>query len=98
MPPTKTIEVRVLPRNLRWEVSVNGVTRRLIDWHAIERAEELMRGERTAQALVIVEGPDRGEEERILVAPGRHSSRAADASLAFDEPGSSETFTHHVAR
>ena len=40
----------VVPRNMRWEVSVGGVTRRLIDWlctkdraveHALERAREV---------------------------------------------------------
>jgi hypothetical protein len=43
-------EVLVLPRNQRWEVSVGGVTRRMIDWlctkeraveHALERAREV---------------------------------------------------------
>ena len=43
-------EVVVVPRNMRWEVSVGGVTRRLIDWlctkdraveHALERAREV---------------------------------------------------------
>jgi hypothetical protein len=42
--------VIVVPRNLRWEVSVGGVTRPLIDWlctkdraveHALERAREI---------------------------------------------------------
>lgn len=77
MPP-KTIEVRVIPRNLRWEVEVNGVTRRLIDWlctkdraieHAVERARELLRCEGTGQAVVVVERADHSEEERVLVAP-----------------------------
>ena len=43
------VEVRVVPRNLRWEVVADGVTRRMIDWlctkeraidHALERAKE----------------------------------------------------------
>ena len=43
-------EVLVVPRNHRWEVSVGGVTRRLVDWlctkeraveHALERAREV---------------------------------------------------------
>jgi hypothetical protein len=43
-------EVLVIPRNMRWEVSVGGVTRRLVDWlctkeraveHALERAREV---------------------------------------------------------
>lgn len=67
MSPHRTIELRVVPRNLRWEISVNGVTRRLIDWlctkeraidHAFERARELLRWDQQAQALVIVERPD----------------------------------------
>jgi hypothetical protein len=42
--------VLVVPRNQRWEVSVGGVTRRLVDWlctkeraveHALERAREV---------------------------------------------------------
>jgi hypothetical protein len=80
---TKRIELRVVPRNLRWEVSVNGVTRRLIDWlctkeraidHAYERARELLRWERDVGAVVIVERPDHTEEERLLVAPWQNAS------------------------
>jgi hypothetical protein len=83
MPPTKTIELRVIPRNLRWEVSVNGVTRRLIDWlctkdraieHAVEQAQEHLRWENQAQAIVIVERPDHTEEQRVVVAPWQNAS------------------------
>ena len=84
MPPTKTIELRVIPRNLRWEVSVNGVTRRLIDWlctkeraidHAFEQARDLLRWEAgDAQAIVIVERLDRTEEQRVVVAPWQNAS------------------------
>ena len=84
MPPSKTIELRVIPRNLRWEVSVNGVTRRLIDWlctkeraidHAFEQARELLRFEPgEAQAIVIVERVDRTEEQRVVVAPWQNAS------------------------
>jgi hypothetical protein len=107
MPPPKTIEVRVVPRNLRWEVSVNGVTRRLIDWlctrdraieHAIERGQDLIRWDRNAQAVVIVESLDHAEEQRVLVAPRQDTSRRADERASFDEPSSSEAFAHHVAR
>jgi|GEM_PF-3000569 len=107
MPPPKTLEIRVIPRNLRWEVSVNGVTRRLIDWlctkeraidHAIERARELLRWERDARALLIVEGPDHSEERRVFVAPRQEASRRADERLPFREAGSSEPVTYHVAR
>ncbi|MDB4936033.1 MAG: hypothetical protein JWP87_3005 [Labilithrix sp.] len=83
MPKAKTIELRVIPRNLRWEVSVNGTTRRLIDWlctkeraidHAQERARELLRWEQQAQAVVIVERPDHTEEQRVVVAPWQNAS------------------------
>lgn len=85
MPPRKSpIELRVVPRNLRWEVSVNGVTRRLIDWlctkeravdHALERARELLRWETgEANAIVIVERPDHTEEKRVVVAPWQNAS------------------------
>jgi hypothetical protein len=85
MPLNKsTIELRVIPRNLRWEVSVNGVTRRLIDWlctkeravdHALERARELLRWEAgEAKAVVIVERLDHSEEERVVVAPWQNAS------------------------
>ena len=84
MPPSKTIELRVIPRNLRWEVSVNGVTRRLIDWlctkeraidHALEQARELLRWEAgEAQAIVIVERVDHTEEQRVVMAPWQNAS------------------------
>jgi len=84
MPPSRTIELRVIPRNLRWEVSVNGVTRRLIDWlctkeraidHALEQARELLRWEAgDAQAIVIVERLDRTEEQRVVVGPWQNAS------------------------
>ena len=107
MPPPKTIEVRVIPRNLRWEVSVNGLTRRLIDWlctkdraieHAFERAEELIRCEPATRAVVVVESLDHNGEKTILVAPRQHTSRGADESSALREPSSSEAFTHKIAR
>lgn len=81
--PKKTIELRVIPRNLRWEVSVNGVTRRLVDWlctkeraveHAYERARELLRWEANAEAVVIVERPDHTEAERLVVGPWHKAS------------------------
>ena len=57
-----------------------------------------LRGERTARALVDRPGPGLEEEKRIVVAAGRDRSRGADVRAAFDEPGSAETFAHHVAR
>jgi Uncharacterized protein conserved in bacteria (DUF2188) len=61
-------EVLVVQRNQRWEVSVGGVTRRLIDWlctkeraieHALERAHEVQakrlvieRGDGTIEAII----------------------------------------------
>jgi hypothetical protein len=84
MPRKSPIELRVIPRNLRWEVSVNGVTRRLIDWlctkdravdHALERARELLRWETgEAKAVVIVERLDHTVEERVIVAPWQNAS------------------------
>jgi hypothetical protein len=69
---------------LRWEVSVNGITRRLIDWlctkdraieHALERAQELLRWESSARAVVIVERPDFSEEGRVFVAPWQEATQ-----------------------
>jgi hypothetical protein len=69
----ESIEIRVIPRNQRWEVSANGVTRRLIDWlctkeraveHAIERAREL----RARSAVVLVERTDGSVERRLVAA------------------------------
>ena len=69
-------EIRVVPRNLRWEVSLNSVTRPMIDWlctkdraidHAFERAYELLRVEPHAQVFVIIERADRSEEQRTFV-------------------------------
>ena len=84
MPPRTMIELRVVPRNLRWEVSVNGVTRRLIDWlctkeraieHALEQAREQLRWESDEpQAVVIVERADHSEEQRVVVAPWQNAS------------------------
>jgi hypothetical protein len=84
MPPRTMIELRVVPRNLRWEVSVNGVTRRLIDWlctkeraiaHALEQAREHLRWESgEAQAVVIVERADHSEEQRVVIAPWQNAS------------------------
>jgi hypothetical protein len=61
-------EVLVVQRNQRWEVSVGGVTRRLVDWlctkeraieHALERAREVQakrlvieRGDGTIEAII----------------------------------------------
>lgn len=83
MRPHKTFEIRVVPRNLRWEVSVNGATRRLIDWlctkdravdHAYERARELLKWEHDAQAVVIVERADHTEEQRAVVGAWQKAS------------------------
>jgi hypothetical protein len=69
----ESIEIRVVPRNQRWEVSANGVTRRLIDWlctkeraveHAIQRAREL----RVRSAVVVVERADGSIEQRLVAA------------------------------
>ena len=65
-----------MPRNLRWEVSCDGVTRRMIDWlfskeraidHAFERAEEIARWEPHARFDIVVLRPDGSEDERHTV-------------------------------
>ena len=62
------IEIRVVRRNLRWEVSTGGVTRPMLDWlctkeraldHARERAEEVRAD------LIVVERID-GTIEEVL--------------------------------
>jgi hypothetical protein len=71
-------EVRIVHRNLRWEVRVNGVARPMIDWlctkdraieHARERAREL------DVTRVVIDGPDWVTEEVIFVerASGRYA-------------------------
>jgi hypothetical protein len=64
-------EILVVPRNMRWEVSVGGVTRRLVDWlctkdraveHALEQARELH------AKRVVVEKRDGSIDEVILLA------------------------------
>ena len=81
MPP-HAAEVRVIHRNLRWEVSARGVTRRLIDWlctmeraieHAIERAAEV------DAVVVVVENAEGGIEELIPVAERRSERRIVAA-------------------
>lgn len=64
----RAVEVHVVPRNLRWEVRVNGVARRMIDWlctkeraveHALERAREIDAG------VIVIEEADFGVEDVI---------------------------------
>ncbi|AKU94192.1 hypothetical protein AKJ09_00856 [Labilithrix luteola] len=63
-PPTHTICVRF--RNLRWEVSLDGRTRPLIDWlctreraveHALELGRELVSKPGRELIRIVVEGP-----------------------------------------
>ena len=61
-------KVVVVPRNMRWEVSVGGVTRRLIDWlctkdRAVEHALELARDVRAKS--VVIETRDGSVDEII---------------------------------
>lgn len=67
-------EVHVLPRNLRWELSVHGVTRPMLDWfysknravtYALQRAHDV------GARVVVVERQDHSVEEVIDVE--RHS-------------------------
>ena len=62
-------DVHVVPRNLRWEVVANGVTRPMVDWlctreravaHALERARSL------ELTLVVVERTDGTIEEELV--------------------------------
>ena len=71
---TNRPEVRVVHRNRRWEVSVNGKTRPMIDWLctkeraielALERAAEVARSEKTPVTF-LCQSID-GEVERRLV-------------------------------
>lgn len=86
MRPMATYELRVSHRNLRWEVSCNGVTRRMIDWlctkeraidHAFDRAEELVRFDPHAEVVVIVAHSDGSEEKRHTVAAANERSLRA---------------------
>ena len=86
MRPIATYELRVSHRNLRWEVSCNGVTRRMIDWlyskeraidHAFERADELLRSDHSASVAIVVARSDGTEEDRhTLTAANERSLRA----------------------
>ena len=76
MPPH--VEVRVVHKNLRWEVRARGVARPLIDWlctkeraidHAIERAREL------DVDVVIVENCEGGIDELVPTVAARQSER-----------------------
>ncbi len=86
MIPRSEVELRVAPRNLRWEVSTNGVTRRLIDWlfskeraveHAYERAAELARGGTDVPIVLVVERADGTEESRVVVHTPHGQKRVA---------------------
>lgn len=86
MQPRPTIELRVAQRNLRWEVSCNGVTRRMIDWlctkeraiaHAFERADELMQCDGDPEIVVIVERSDGTEEQRHAIDGAERSRQAS---------------------
>ncbi len=81
--PTSS-EVRVVHRNLRWEVAVDGRTRRMIDWlctkeraidHAVERAREVARREGRAVTVVVPAGTAAGGT-RFLVEPEGSSAAA----------------------
>ena len=57
----EAIEVHVVPRNLRWEVRVNGVARPLVDWfctkeRAIDHAHD--RARETDATVILVESSD----------------------------------------
>lgn len=87
MTPRTEVELRVVPRNLHWEVATNGVTRRLIDWlfskeravaHALELADELVKADASLPIVLVVERADGTEEARTVVhAPPRRALRVA---------------------
>jgi hypothetical protein len=69
--------VRVRHRNLRWEVSVDNVTRPLVDWlctreraleHALERARELAAPPGHARVRVVIEEGGFGASAERVVA------------------------------
>ena len=74
-------EIVVVKRNLRWEVSVRGCTRPMIDWlctkeraveHALELASELSRAEdRTIHVCVAAADPSL-EDIRTVTGDARH--------------------------
>ncbi len=62
--PVASHVIRVAARNMRWEVSVDGRTRRMIDWlctkerateHALEIARELVSAPSSESVDVIIE-------------------------------------------
>jgi hypothetical protein len=63
-------EVRVVHRNLRWEVRVDGIARPMIDWlctreRAIDHAHERARD--VDARVIVVEGPEWSVEDVIHV-------------------------------
>jgi hypothetical protein len=75
--------IRVAPRNRRWEVSVDGTTRRMIDWlctkqraleHALEIAQTLAHGNAGESVDVFVEDPnDESRAHHLTRLSGRHA-------------------------
>ena len=64
----ESLEVRVVPRHLRWEVRVGGVARPLVDWlctkeraldHAFERAKDV------GAQVIVIEGADWAVDQTI---------------------------------
>ena len=74
----RSSDVVVVPRNLRWEVSVAGITRPMVDWfatkdraidHALEVASERDRSE------IVVETSDGAIEAVLTIDRDRNSAR-----------------------
>jgi hypothetical protein len=71
--------ILVRRRNLRWEVALDGVTRRMIDWlctreraleHALEMAGALASSPASASVRVVVEGVG-GAQQDVAFEPSR---------------------------
>jgi hypothetical protein len=74
--PKSAVKVHVVPRNRRWEVSADGLTRRYIDWlctkeraveHAIERGHELAGAESSRRIVVVIERTDGSVEDALTL-------------------------------
>jgi hypothetical protein len=76
--PSPSARIRVVPRNHRWEVEVEGHTRPMIDWlctrerateHAVEQAADLLRSDR-GSVLIAIEHTDHSVEQMLRVRGG----------------------------
>ena len=69
----RQLEVHVVPRNMRWELDVRGVTRPMLDWFCSkERAVQygVLRALDVGAPVIVVERGDRSVEQVIAVEGG----------------------------